>query len=120
MLFRKKFNLDSKMIQNLRPTSKASLKQICLLAAKGNLEEAQKLYDYMIKDMEDLPLFDAPIPSRMEEIKNGLSDTFRWVNDNQEQIFSWIGIIKDLFNKNGGGGIPPAAMPPTSPIPSIN
>lgn len=103
------------MIQGLRPTSKASLKLQCLQMCKGKLDEAEKLYDFMIKDMDELPMFDYVPPTTMQQVKDSAINTFKWLNDNQEQVMNWVGIIKQMFGK--GGGIPPTgasgqALPP--------
>lgn len=108
------------MVQNLRPTSKAALKQMCLYTANGDLEKAQKIYDYMIKDMEELPLFDAPQLSTMQQLKSGMAETWAWVSQNQEQIMNWVDIISSIFKGRGGGTPPSAASASVNPIPSIN
>ena len=43
----------------IRPTSKIALKISCLQACGNDLEKAERLYDFVAKDME-LPDFDAP------------------------------------------------------------
>ena len=72
----------------------------------------------MIKDMEDLPTYDIIPPSSMQQFKEGAIQTFGWINQNQDTIMNWIGIIRDLFG-NGSKSMP--NIPNTStPIPSIN
>ena len=106
------------MIQNIRPTSKVSLKMSCLYTCNGDVDKAERLYSFLIKDMEDLPTFDAVQPTTMQQIKDGAVQTFGWINQNQDTIMNWIGIIKDLFGK-GGKSMP--NMPNTSsPLPPIN
>ena len=102
------------MIPMIRPTSKVALKQQCLLATNGDVEKASKLYEFMIKDMEDLPTLDVIPPTRMEQAKDMFSQGFAWLNENQENIFNWVGMIRSLFSKGGGG------TPPANPIPPIN
>ena len=97
------------------PTSKASLKIQCLQAAKFEFSEAEKLYNFMIKDMEDLPNFEPQKQSVVMQTKDIIVDGFKWANDNQEQIFNWVGFIKGLFNK--GGDMPPATG---GAVPNIN
>ena len=43
------------MLQAIRPTSKSTLKMQCLFVCKGDIDEANKLYDYFAKDMPELP-----------------------------------------------------------------
>ena len=121
MLFFKRNKIKKDMIQNIRPTSKAALKMQCLYSCNGDIEKADKLYSYMIKDMEDLPTYDIVPPSSMQQFKEGAIQTFGWINQNQDTIMNWIGMIKDMFGRGGNNGMPP--MPnaaPASPIPSIN
>ena len=108
------------MIANIRPTSKVTLKMQCLAAAKYNVDEASKLYDFLCRDLDDLPTFDVMPPSAMQQIKDGAVQTFGWLNQNQDTIMNWVGIIKDMFNR-GGTATPnmPNAQAP-APIPSIN
>lgn len=105
------------MIANIRPTSKAALKMQCLYSCNGDIEKADKLYSYMIKDMEDLPTYDIVPPSSMQQLKEGAIQTFGWINQNQDTIMNWIDAIRGLFNK-GGNNMPPAAT--ANPVPSIN
>lgn len=107
---------DKEILQRMIPTSKAALKIQCLQAAKFDVTEAERLYDFMIKDMEELPIFEPQRQSAVAQAKDLLVDGFKWVNDNQEQIFNWVGFVKSLFNK--GGGIPPAAG--GAAVPNIN
>ena len=45
--------------------------------------------------------------------KDIISQSWNWINENQDNISNWIGIIKSLFSKNQGGT-------PNAPIPPIN
>ena len=105
------------MIQNIRPTSKAALKMQCLYSCGGDIDKAAKLYEFMIKDMENLPMFDVQPPTTMQQIKDGAVQTFAWLNDNQETIMNWVGMIKQMLNKGGGATPTPTA---NAPIPPIN
>lgn len=109
------------MIANIRPTSKAALKQQCLLIAKGDVDQAIKLYDFMIKDMEDLPMFDNIPPSTMQQIKDGAMQTFSWLNQNQDTVMNWFGMIKGIFNSPGSNAVHNTVPSvPIQPLPTIN
>ena len=105
------------MLPNLRPTSKASLKMQCLLTCNGDLEKASKLYDFMIKDMEDLPMFDVQPPTTMQQDKETIGQGIGWLKENQNEIIQGIEWIRSMFGR--GGGMPPSGAAP-SPIPPIN
>ena len=112
------FNKYNKnMIMNIRPTSKMALKIQCLNAAKYNIDDADKLYTFFTKDLDDLPTFDVQQPTTMQQIKDGAVQTFAWLNDNQETIMNWVGMIKQMFNKGGGATPTPTA---SAPIPPTN
>ena len=115
-MFWNRNRIDNKMIGSLRPTSKAALKQQCLLISKGDLEQASKLYEFMIKDMEELPMFDLEKPTTFQQIKDGASQTFSWINENQETIMNWAGFIREMFGKGGNSNMPIASSNPISPI----
>ena len=109
------------MIANIRPTSKAALKMQCLYSCNGDIDKATRLYDYLIKGMEDLPIYDPVQPTSMQQFKEGAIQTFGWINQNQDTIMNWIGMIKDMFGRGGNGGAPPTPnASPVTQIPSIN
>ena len=114
MFFRRN-KIKKDMIQNIRPTSKIALKMSCLYTCNGDVDKADKLYDFLAKDIEDMPTFDVQQPTTMQQIKDGAVQTFAWLNDNQETIMNWVCMIKQMFNK-GGGATPTAS----APIPPIN
>lgn len=104
------------MIRALNPTSKASLKMQCLLVSNGDVDKAERLYDFMAKDMPDLPMFDPIQPTTLQQVKETAVQTVSWVNENKENIMDWVGIIKGIFSKN------PTVVPsaPSTPLPPIN
>lgn len=116
MFFRRN-KIKKDMIQNIRPTSKIALKMSCLYTCNGDVDNAEKLYDFLAKDIEDMPTFDVQQPTTMQQIKDGAVQTFAWLNDNQETIMNWVGMIKQMFNKGGGATPTPTA---SAPIPPIN
>ena len=116
MFFRRN-KIKKDMIQNIRPTSKIALKMSCLYTCNGDVDDAEKLYKFLSDGLEDLPTFDVQQPTTMQQIKDGAVQTFAWLNDNQETIMNWVGMIKQMFNKGGGATSTPTA---SAPIPPIN
>ena len=116
MFFRKN-KIDKKMIPHLIPTSKVSLKMSCLHSCNGDIEKAEKLYQYLSEGLDDLPTFDPIKPTTMQQAQSMLSSGFTWVKENQDTIVNWVSFFRDMFGKGGGSGsVPPA----TSAIPPIN
>ena len=105
------------MIQNIRPTSKVALKMSCLYTCNGDVEKAEKLYKFLSDGLDDLPTFDVQQPTTMQQIKDGAVQTFGWINQNQDTIMNWIGIVRDMLGKGNKQAVPPT---PSAPIPSIN
>ena len=116
-MFFKRNKIKKDMIQNIRPTSKVSLKMSCLYTCNGDVEKAEKLYKFLSDGLDDLPTFDAVQPTTMQQIKDGAVQTFGWINQNQDTIMNWIGIVRDMFSKGNKGSASPT---PSNPIPSIN
>lgn len=98
----------------IQPTSKVSLKISCLAAANGDLEKAEKLYDFFAKDMPDLPDYDQPIPSKFQQARDAVGSAVNWFKENRDEIAQAWGFIQQL---RGGAPIganpaPPAGVPP--------
>lgn len=112
------------MIRMIRPTSKMALRQQCLMIAKGDVEEAKKLCDYYTEGMEELPMFDVPEPTWVDNTKNTLDGFLGWVSEHQDGLMQTYEFVRGVT----GGKLPPlgASMIPSSsdnlaePLPPIN
>jgi hypothetical protein len=101
------------MLPSLSITSKVSLKQFCLLATKCDVSEAQKLYDFLIKDMEDLPVSEPVKPTVMQNVKQTANDVFGFIKENQDGIAQGVDFIKALVSKRNAAAAPtPTELPP--------
>lgn len=101
------------MISSYKPTSKTSLKQFCLVVAKGDVEDASKLYDFMIKDMEELPVFDPVAPTFMDNAKNAVTGVLDFVRDNKDGIAQVSDVVRSIIGKRGAAvNVPTEALPP--------
>lgn len=99
------------------PTSKMSLKMSCIRACNSDVAKAQELYDFLAKDIKDLPDFDVKPPSTFEQIKGIAGEVFGWVDQNQDKIVGAYNFIQSVRNGSPIGltaGAPPAGV---SPIP---
>lgn len=88
----------------------------CLLLCKGNVEEAEKLYDFYIKDMDELPMIDVVPPSTMQSVTETAGSIFNWVKENGNDIAQAVQFIKSIAKK---GDIPSISSNSPS-LPSIN
>lgn len=97
-------------------TSKMSLKASCIRACNNDVEKAERLYDYFIKDIKDIPDFDVKPPSAMEQIRSITGDVFGWVEKNQDKLID----AYNLFQSIRGGqpiNIPTGPVEGVPPIP---
>lgn len=115
-MFFNRNKIKKDMIRAINPTSKASLKMQCLLVSNGDIDKAERLYDFMAKDMPDLPMYDPIQPTTLQQVKQTAAETFGWLNENQETIMNWAGMIRSFFSK----GATTVDVPPSAPLPPIN
>ena len=114
------------MLRNLRPTSKASLKYQCLIIAKGDVDEAKKLYEFYIDGMEDLPMFDPQPTSWTDDIGGKINGVFDWIRNNQDVISQGVDFVNGMIQRRRGN-VPNVSapnvntdVPPINPLPKIN
>ena len=97
------------------PTSKMALKASCIRACNNDVEKAERLYDFFIKDIENIPDFDVKPPSTFEQIKTMAGDMFGWFEQNQDKL---VGAYNFIQNMRGGSTIPAAPVEATVQIPT--
>lgn len=85
-------------IKTIKPTSKLSLKMSCLAMADGDMERAEKIYDFFAKDMQ-LPDTDPTPPTTIEQIKATAADLFTFYKDNQNEIAQGVAFFRSLKGK---------------------
>jgi hypothetical protein len=100
------------MAQQFTPTSKATLKQFCIMASKGNVDESTKLYNFYIEGMEDLPMFDPVPPTVMEKVKGTADGIFGFIRENQDGIMQGVELIRSLTGKKKAVEAAASALPP--------
>lgn len=89
------------MISQYKPTSKSSLKVFCMVVAKGDVKQANELYDFMIKGMEDLPMFDPKEPTAMENAKSAVTGFFDFLRENKDGIGQVYDVIRGIAASRG-------------------
>lgn len=93
----------------IRPSSKMSLKMSCLAACGNNVEEAQKLYDFIASDI-NLPDTDVMPPSGFDKVKSSAEGIFSWIGEHKEDILQGWNFIQAMR-----GGAPIESAPPSVP-----
>ena len=104
------------MISAIKPTSKASLKMQCMIISRGDVSEAEKLYDFFAKDMTDLPDYDPIQPTVMQNVKDNALGMYQFLKENKDDIAQGIDFIRSILMRNGGA----VASEPIEALPPIN
>lgn len=84
----------------LIPTSKITLKLSCLNACDNDISKAEELYEYMTKDLTNLPDSEPTMPSGIQRFKMGADDIIGWLTEHKDLIQQGIGLIQG-FKKGG-------------------
>ena len=99
----------------IRPTSKAALKQQCLFLANLDVEKAEKMYDFLIKGMEDIPAVETASKPFLQNFGEQASGILGWFRENQDVLGQGVDLIKGIISSRKGSPAPTAA-----PLPPIN
>ncbi len=96
MIFKRKPKITYEAMANIVPTSKFDLKMQCIAIARGNVDEAEKLYKFLAGDIQ-IPDVTPPAPSIMQQIKDTAGGLFGFVKENQSdfvQAYNYIQAIR--------------------------
>lgn len=91
----------------------------CLFVTKGNIDEANKLYDYFAKDMPDLPDYDPVQPTWIDNTKDAVNGLMGWMKENQGTLAQGYDFIRAIIQNRALPPITGADIPET-PLPNIN
>lgn len=97
-------------------SSKMTLKMSCLAACDNDVAKAERLYDFIVKDIADLPDFDQPKPTIMQQIKTGADDLFGWLDAHGNDLAKGWNFIQSIRN---GAPIQPTNVAPPTDIPPL-
>jgi hypothetical protein len=82
MLF-KRHKIDLRMIDT---SSKIAMKMSCLAATRGNVEQAQQVYDFLSEGITTLPDFTPQPPTTMQQVQQTAQSLFGWFKENQSDL----------------------------------
>lgn len=99
----------------IRPSSKEALKRECLYLSNLNVEKAEKMYNFLVKDMSDIPDVEPTSKPFLQNFGEQANGIFGWIRENQDVIGQAVDFIKGVISSRKGGSVPPA-----SPLPPIN
>lgn len=100
------------MVGMIKPTSKAALKQQCLFLSNLDVEKAERMYDFLIKDMDEIPAVEAASKSFIQNFGEQASGVMGWLRENEDVLTKGVDLIRGLFAKKGAA--------PAVPLPPIN
>lgn len=116
MFIKRKPKIDIEAMANIRPTSKFDLKMQCIAIARGNVEEAEKLYSFLAGDI-NIPDVTPPTPSVMQQIKDTAGGILGFVKENQGDFIQAYNFIQAIRNNTPIATDTPQAttLPPLNP-----
>ena len=97
----------------IKPSSKAALKQQCLFLAKLDVDKAEKMYDFLVKGMDNIPDVEPASRSFIENFGEKASGVIGWVRENQDVLGQGIEFVKGIVSSRKG-------VPSATPLPPIN
>lgn len=109
--------IDPAMIRSFIPSSKAAAKAQCLAICGGDIDRAEKLYDFLVKDME-LPDFDAVPPSVFQQIRGTAGEIAGWIKENRGEIADALELIRSI--RGGTAAAKATAAGPMADLPPLN
>lgn len=84
-------------MSSIVPTSKFDLKMQCIAIAKGNIDEADRLYEFLAGDL-NIPDVTPPAPTLMQQIKETAGSFFGFVKENQGDFVQAYNYIQAIRN----------------------
>lgn len=116
MFIKRKPKIDIEAMANIRPTSKFDLKMQCIAIARGNVDEAEKLYSFLAGDI-NIPDVTPPTPSVMQQIKDTAGGILGFVKENQGDFVQAYNFIQAMRNNAPIATDTPQAttLPPLNP-----
>ena len=97
------------MVGMIKPTSKAALKQTCLFMANLDVDKAEKMYNFLIKDMEDIPSVEPASKSFIQNFGDQATGLMSWLRENQDMLSQGVDFVKGILASRKGGNAP---LPP--------
>ena len=99
-------------ISMIKPTSKSDLKRQCLYLCNLDVAKAEKMYDFLVKDMKGIPDVEPEAKPFMQNLGEQANGLLGWLRDNQDMLSQGVDFIKGLFAGRKGKTLPAAPLPP--------
>ena len=95
----------------IKPTSKEALKRECLYLARLDVAKAEKMYDFLIKDVaQSIPDVEPESVPFIKNFGDQVNGIFGWLRENQDMLGQGVEFFKGIFK----------GRKPAEPLPPIN
>ena len=98
----------------IKPTSKAELKRQCLYLSNLDVDKAEKMYNFLVKDMENIPDVEPTAKPFLQNFGEQANGVIGWFRENQDMLKDGVNFIMGILSRKGG------TVPPSTPLPPIN
>ena len=96
----------------IKPTSKAALKSQCLYLSRLDIDKAEKMYDFLIKGIENIPDVEPESKSFIQNFGDQANGIFGWMRENKDMLNEGADFIKGILSSRKGKT--------ATPLPPIN
>lgn len=87
------------MASMLKPTSKATLKQQCLILCNLDIDRAERMYDFLIKDLENIPSVEPDQKSFVQSFGDSANSILAWFRENQDILSQGVDLVRSFSSK---------------------
>ena len=101
-------------INMIKPSSKEALKRECLYLSNLDIDKAERMYNFLVKDMKDIPDVEPTSKPFLQNFGEQATGVFGWFRENQDVIGQAVDFIRGIVSSRKGG------VPPATPLPPIN
>ena len=95
----------------IKPTSKAELKRTCLYLSNLDVDKAEKMYNFLVKDV-DLPDVEPEAKSFIRNFGEHANGVLGWLRENRDMLGDSVNFIRGIVSRKGAA--------PATPLPPIN
>ena len=106
MLFGKEYDFSL-----IRTSSKEALLRTALSASGNDIKKATEIVEYFTKQLPSMPEVEPIEPTTFEQMKDTAIGIINWGRENQDQIVSIIGMVRQMMGKGT-----PASSAPTDVV----
>ena len=95
-------------IKMIKPTSKASLKQTCLYLCRMDVSKAERMYEFLIKDVgNSIPDVEPESRPFIQNFGEQANNIFAWLRENQDMLGQGVEFIKGIVKGKKAAPLPP-------------